>query len=321
MRTPLLISWRLGRFEYVAIALLAAIVSASAVFVAWQLSQRPLTAECYGHLGGAPIEGGIARECPGLDAFLTYSQEWGRKVMAAMGLLPFAVGAVLGAPIVAREIEQRTAVLAWSMTASRSRWLAERLMLPLIVLVLALGVPAVAANLLEHASNPSFDPAGTFRDYGLRGPLVVMRGMLVFAAGLLVGALLGRLLPALILTAAFAVAVNLLLPLVATAGQPLEAVPVNDPGTQAQSSLFIDSAWRDADGHVLTDAAARELSPFQGDPELTHQWLVENYQDVNLVIPGERYTEVELRETLILGAIASMLLVLTVVAVQRRRPG
>lgn len=318
MRTPLLISWRLSRFEYIALGVLAVVVSAGAIFVAWQLAQRPLSAECYGYLGGGPIEGSAAR-CPGLWEFLTYSQEFGRKITGAMGLLPFAVGAVLGAPVVARELEQRTAVLAWSLTSSRGRWLLERLAPPLVVLVLVLGLPAIAANVLEHASNPSFDPSATFRDYGLRGPLVVMRGLLIFSAGLLLGALVGRLLPTLILTAAFAVLVSFLLPFAAVFGQSLDVVPVGDTRVQGQSSLPVDSAWRSDDGTILTEAEALKLSPYQGDPESTRQWLVNNFEDVNLVIVGERYPAVELRESLILGAASLLLVGSSVVAVQRRR--
>jgi hypothetical protein len=320
MRTPLLISWRLSRFEYIALGIVAVVVSAGALFVAWQLNQRQMSAECYVYLGGGPIEGSASRDCPRLDEFLTYSQEFGRKIMAAMGLLPFAVGAVLGAPVVARELEQRTAVLAWSLTPSRSRWLLERLAPPLIVLMVVLGLPAIAANVLEHASNPSFDPSATFRDYGLRGPLVVMRGLVIFAAGALLGALVGRLLPTLILTAAFAVFVSILLPLAAVFGQSLDALSVNDVRAQGQSSLLVDSAWRDGDGRILTEAEARKLSPYVGDPESTHQWLIDNFDDVNLVILGDRYPAVELRESLILGAASLLLVGLSVVAVQRRRP-
>jgi hypothetical protein len=47
----------------------------------------------------------------------------GEKLFMAMKILPFGVGLLAGVPIVARELEMRTAQTAWSLNGSRLRWL------------------------------------------------------------------------------------------------------------------------------------------------------------------------------------------------------
>ena len=78
-------------------------------------------------------------------------------------LAPFAVGILLGAPLVAREIDGRTAQLAWTMSRSRTRWLVGRIGFPVVVAVVSLGPLAwtseVAAALLDPARDLTRDLA------------------------------------------------------------------------------------------------------------------------------------------------------------------
>ena len=88
--------------------------------------------------------------------------------------------------------------LAGSLAAWRA-WPAA-----LLVALLLVG-PALAGDRLEAASQPQFDPAQTFYDFGSRGELVVLRGLAAFAIGLAAGVVLGRTLPAILLAGALCV--------------------------------------------------------------------------------------------------------------------
>ncbi|HEX9413925.1 MAG TPA: hypothetical protein VF916_10525, partial [Ktedonobacterales bacterium] len=62
-------------------------------------------------------------------------------VPAASLFLPVVLGVLVGAPLVAREYEQRTHLLVWMQSVTRTRWLSVKLLL-------VLGAGAVAAGAL-----------------------------------------------------------------------------------------------------------------------------------------------------------------------------
>ena len=113
------------------------------------------------------------------------------------------MGLVLGVPLVSREIEQRTAAIAWTMSRSRTWWLARRAAFLVLVMVVLLIVVAVVGEVLASAAMPAQHLDRDFAWYGRRGALIVVRGLASLGVGVLVGAWLGRVLPAL-LVAVFA---------------------------------------------------------------------------------------------------------------------
>lgn len=140
----------------------------------------------------------------------------------------------------------------------------------------------------------------------------------VFAIGVSVGALSGRVLPALIITAVVGY--------VGLAGGSYvhgkilasEAVWVDtESGTGARGDLFMDQRVRTPGGRLVTWDEFFSLVPLPEDGTGPPP----GYTFVALVVPGERYPLVELREA---GALASgSLAFLTIagLAIRRRRPG
>jgi hypothetical protein len=106
------------------------------------------------------------------------------------------IGALVGAPLVAREIEQRTQLVAWTQSASRRRWYATK------VTALAAGLAAVglAAGLANHRLQHPLTEGGLTSsrwvwffsiDLALAGEI-----LLAFALAVALGAWLRRTLPA-----------------------------------------------------------------------------------------------------------------------------
>src|SRR5262249_9787670 len=66
-------------------------------------------------------------------------------------LIPILLGALVGAPLVAREYEQRTNLLVWMQSVTRTRWLA-------IKLLLVLGAGALAGTALLAMLTRWYEP-------------------------------------------------------------------------------------------------------------------------------------------------------------------
>ena len=115
---------------------------------------------------------------------------------------PIVVALVLGIALLAREIEQQTTNFAWSIAPSRATWLRDRL-IPILLMVLALGLAGGwLGDLLQGLRQRGIDPWQNFEGLGLRGPAIAGAGLLVFGIAGLVGAAVGRQLPALLISGA-----------------------------------------------------------------------------------------------------------------------
>lgn len=310
MRTVARLTLRLHRFEVLAVVGGSFLLAALAADAARSLDRLAPPLSCF--------RGDAAAE-------VCQATEWGivradsERIMAAMAVLPFVAGALLGVPLVGREIDHGTAPLAWSLAGSRLRWFAPRLLVVATVLAVALSAAALAAEALSRASNFWLDPeTTTFVDYGIRGPLVVLRGLAAFSIAILAGAALGRVLPALVATA---VACVVLYQVAATAQWSWLPEPermVERPDRWALEYEFI--GYADASGSFLTAEAAAARAPMSPEEESFEAWFTAAYDPVIVGTDGERLRQVASREAAGLGALALVLIGGSAVVVRRRRP-
>lgn len=208
-------SIRVQRFEVMASVLAAATLGAAAVLVAVRLAAIELPSDCwavvYGEVG-AGAERVAACEGP-VRQFLGINASEASRVMAAMAFLPLVIGLMLGVPTVSREIEAGTAPTVWALAASRTSWLSWRLLAIGAVALTVLTGLALASELLWVVRAPTGVP-NRFDDTGLHGPVVIAKGLAAFGLAVLIGAALGRTLPAIITATAAsitAVAMGLLI--------------------------------------------------------------------------------------------------------------
>jgi hypothetical protein len=200
--TRILLTYKQHRFEVVATLVLCVGVTVAAIIEALRLNAVHLPAGCdpYSSLYGGP-DAQISVACrTASNQWLAIRNGWEMNFIRPLPqVLPFVVGIMLGAPLVAREIETGTAPLSWALAGSRRRWLAARMIaivLLIVPLLLALGL---AADSLEGATVHGLNPWANFIDYMNRGVPIVFWGLAAFAGTVALGTLVGRTMPAIVL--------------------------------------------------------------------------------------------------------------------------
>jgi hypothetical protein len=167
------------------------------------------------------------------------------------------IGALIGAPLVAREIEQRTQLVSWTQSASRRRWFVTK------VVVIGAGLAAVGliagivTGKLEHPLTQGGLTSSRWvwfysSNLALAGEIV-----LAFALAVALGAWLRRTLPAMV--AAWFV----FLPLLFGAGM---AVRNLTPATRTNSPSHVaglGGGWGIQSGHGLLYHPASQYWPLQ----------------------------------------------------------
>jgi hypothetical protein len=148
---------------------------------------------------------------------------------------PALVGIFWGAPLVAREIETGTNQLAWNQSVTRTRWLAVKLT--------AVGAASIATTgLLGYLLTWWAGPLDTINanrfdalTFATRDIVPLGYGAFAFALGTLAGLILRRTIPAMALTLAVFIGIQILVP---TTVRPnlLSSVTVTFPVNQATAS-------------------------------------------------------------------------------------
>lgn len=312
MRDSIRLTFRLHRFELIAIAVATVVLVVAAYIVAARLNA----------VGFGPCADPKATtypvECETLGrAFYDIQSREMSPVLGFMALLPYAAGLFLGAPLIAREIERGTTRLAWSISPSRFRWYLAR-MLPVLAAVLGLTfVAGVAVDQLVAARSPGVDIANSFDGFGTRGVLVATTALVMTAGAIGLGSVIGRVLPTIILALILG---SLGLSLVARVHERYtanEAIPVEEAQV-GPGDRYVDQFFRLPDGRLVGWNELAEIDPAAMD---SMDGPMSKYPLVAMVIPGERYRSIETREALALGGIAVVMLAGAAVIVQRRRPG
>jgi hypothetical protein len=310
------------RFEVGAGVLAAMLVGAAALWVNSKLQGLNVPPACFeAWLGSA---GQVSPDCERLvRAFANINEEEAGKVFAAMAVLPIAIGLLGGVTLVGRELESRTAQTAWGLAASRWRWLARQLWPVVLVIAATVAFAAFAVSALE-ATRATFSTY-IWMDYGLYGPLVVARAFGALGLGLLVGAAVGRTLPAFVLAAVLSVV------LVGIGGSGSRAWWVNaqprvvfdqgegNDGREFDGILF-EQVWRAPDGNLISENDVYSLVPADRSAD-AYDWLIgAGYRPVQLGITAETargWEPLEIAGTVLIGLV---LVLVTVVIVDRRRP-
>lgn len=191
------LTWRINRFEILFVLALAAFVGVSAWVLADQIRSLGLTeALCWPR---DPDSGSYATpECDRMmESFWPLTSQ-ANMVRVVLTIAPGLLGVILGVPIVARELELRTASFSWALTPSRWRWLLARFLPMLLVGVVGLAVVAWAGTTLFDALwLGRYGPDLT--EVAAQGVALVVRGLAAVALALLIGAIVGRTMPALLI--------------------------------------------------------------------------------------------------------------------------
>jgi hypothetical protein len=331
------LSYRQQRWELILIALGVAGAAAAMVWIATALDgMRTANPACADFLRnqGDPGLGPPLTCLPVMDAW--YSMIGYTSMLQTFAIIaPFGMGAVLGAPLVAREIDGGTAQLAWSLSRSRVGWLVRRIGFVALFVVALLAIVATVSEVMAAATQPDRDLAEDFLYFGQRGIPIVARGAGALMIGVLVGAMIGRVLPA-VLAAAIVIGLTF-------AGLSLGQEAWNRGEATVQrfydetgrpipfdfGALDVDYGIQRPDGRFITYGEAFEgglVETFQDEEGRVYASADDLAagrvfgHDARLVIAAERYPDLVLRDSVIwvLAGVAALIAAAAVVA--RRRP-
>lgn len=311
------LSFRLQRLEILLLTAAVLLASGLMAYVAFQLD-------------------GVAAAYPNCDFFdpsaaceaagQSFSDAFGlgELIMGGILLAAVGVGVVLGVPLVAREVEQGTAQLAWTIRRSRTRWLIGRVAFAALVALVLFSLFAVMSDVLAAAMRPEIDTSQAFWFYGARGPLVVGRGLLAVGAGVLVGAVVGKQLPALLLAILVVGGLTFASAAVFRSWHETEAVVASTTDLLGEplgisSGIELPSGERVAYGSVGAEFQDENgvFYANQEDFAARRNPIGREYQ---LIIPGARYPEIVAREAAILAGAGVLLVVGAAAVISRRRP-
>lgn len=286
-------------------------------------------------LGAARIEQGCTdTDCIGDGPFSRVNNplfDWLYPLLAA---LPFVVGGLLGAPVIAREIESGTGRLTWSLTRSRVRWLVWRIA-PLLLLLLVLLVPAAIAGGELLREQTLHDPSYFFSDGQIRGTPLVARGLAAFGIAVLAGVATRRVLPAIIVAGVAGLLVYNALDWMSVGGHWMKPDVLGTAevsgSTLRPGSMLLTTALEAPDGSF---PYAHEVALANGFPRLTEDgglieqdatfiaWYTEHgYREVTIGWDASRYPEVVLRESAVLLGGSFMSMAVAAGVLRNIRPG
>jgi hypothetical protein len=257
----------------------------------------------------------------------------GSLPLAAMPLLPFVVGLLGGVPLVARELEARTAQTAWSLYPSRATWLMRQL--APVALVLGPSVALAAFSASPVAADRAAWGLSASLDLGLHGPLVLVRAFAAFGIGLFAGAVVGRALPAFVLGGVLCFTL-LTASSLARDAWVADLTPVVIGESQAGElvlaprSITTGNGWITPDGQQISMQEARLIATAAGVPQPKQDdsqdiaaavWLdAHGYQSVVVGITDEMALGWGWYEAAIFGVLGVIPLATAFWLVQRRRP-
>lgn len=314
------------RFEVIAAVLAALVVAVWGLAIELRLGALGIPFQC---IDGWLDTGPAGRpQCGGpMSAYANLIGAEAESFFMAMAVVPFAVGLLGGVPIVARELEARTAQTAWSLYGSRTGWLVRQVAPMATLIGVAIATTAVIATGI--AGHDTAWGRSAFLHVSEQGVAVAARAFGAFGLGLLLGALLGRALPAF----AFGVVLSLALvlsvssvrdswlagldPAIVGAAASTDGEIVNLPGT-----VTTGWGWRAPDGQPISEADAMAVVPAgvvdAGDPL---SWLIDRgYAPVILGVTDEMSLGWAPFDAAIFGFVGLFSLAGTVIVVDRRRP-
>ncbi len=298
------VTWRQHRFEGVWSLVFVAAMTAALSFVTWEA----------GH-PGCPA-GGPTGFCLPNDPLGFLAQDIMRLNLVQYGLvvLPALAGAFIGAPLVAREIENGTHRLAWTQGVTRTRWIVSKLALIFIPLIGA----AALVGILEVILINHMGTQGNHWDwFDQQAPLTVAATVFALALGVAAGALIGRSIPAMAVTLIGVVATRFVLGVFVRAHYMMPLLySSHDPAALGNSQALNPTAWwldeptyQDAAGHTISQAEALRISATGNVPPpdaLAAYWRDHGISIVQYYQPGDRFWTFQTIES-------GILLVLTVV--------
>jgi len=318
------LTWRQHRTEV--LVLTGIVVSIGLILLVLGLPMRGLFPDGAAACAGAELTNGDP--CALALAKLRAGYGYTTTLSLLLTLIPFAIGAFLGAPLLAREMEAGTWQLAWTQAVPRMRWLAVKLgALAGLTVVLTLVLSAIIS--WYRGPLDVFEGRLGRVGYDVEGVVPIAYGLFAFALATAAGVLLRRsiagLAVAMIVFVVTRVAVaGFARPAFAKAEVLVEAIPQNSPGVQIGTDTATDwvlgQTFLDSSGNELSDATLNSLADDAADAGVNVMTYLHSrgIQRAVTYHPGDRYWDFQFIEAGLYVGAAAILVALVAWRVRRR---
>ncbi|MFC6091666.1 ABC transporter permease subunit [Saccharothrix lopnurensis] len=266
-------------------------------------------------------------------SFRRLDEEFGyvENLLAAFYLVPVVIGAFLGAPLLARELEDGTWQLAWTQAVPRTRWLAAKLAALAGVTVALTGMFTAVLTWFRRPFD-AWEGRFQYDAFDLEGLVPVAYALFAFGVATAAGAILRRSLPAFgvafgaFLAARMAVAL-VARPAYATPLTTVEPVPVGGSEDRAGrrsvpdfADWTIERGYADATGRRLswTEFSELEATANRAGTNLNQFLHARGTQRFSVYHPADRFWPFQLVEATLFVTVAAVLVGVVVWRVRRR---
>src|SRR5271165_1433227 len=276
------VTWRQHRFALAGVAALLGALAVCLWLVGLQVHHAYAAAAAC-HPAGSAICYDMFSSFSGMDGFLANG--------FILQAVPALIGAFVGAPVLAREMETGTFRYAWTQGFGRWRWTLAKL----VLLAMAVAAAAGLFTLLMSWYYQPYFAAGNQTPqtplfpglFGLRGVAFAAWTLAAFAIGALAGVLIRRVVPAIAATlaayAGLAFAPGLFLRQHYLT--PLLTSNSNPPG----SAWIISQQWQTTGGQPVSQSVLSQV--LQGAPQLAGKGGVPKSLNVTQYLSQHGYTQ------------------------------
>ncbi|WP_290057660.1 ABC transporter permease [Amycolatopsis solani] len=325
------VSWRLHRAHL--LTMLGVLVAGAGAIVVL----RSAVLDDLASTGLASCVSQTLDKCSPSGAAKSFGEKWSTPFDIARAVIlctPALIGAFVGAPLFARELEQGTHVLAFTQSVSRTRWMAGKLLVALVpALAVLIVLQALVSWWLSAAGilGPFVNGPFTAFNFGIGNVSPVGYALFAFALGTFLGvatrrtlvAMTGGLAAFVVVRLALAGLVDRLVP-----AQRLEVTPDHPVTVHQDGSLVLGEGWLDAAGQPVSDDRAQALiqacKTTTGGASNTQEGylaclpksgLAKRYADF---VPESQAWQVHLADLAIYGGLAVLLLAGTAWVLRRQ---
>lgn len=243
------------------------------------------------------------------DIFGQIAQDIMRFNLFQYGLvvLPALAGAFIGAPMVAREIENGTQHLAWTQGVTRLRWLITKVVLVFVPVIAAGALVGYIEVVLLNVQGSQVNRWDVFDQ---QSPVVPAATFLALSLGVAFGAVVGRSVPAMAVTLLTFVIVRVGIAELAR-GNYMTPVRLKTADLSALGPQLHPTAWW-LDQPNFYDSAGHLIGNGGPTPGMQASYVIQYFQ------PGDRFWAFQTIESIILAGLALMILGFAVYWVTRR---
>jgi hypothetical protein len=252
-------------------------------------------------------------------------------------IVPALIGAFVGAPVLARELETGTFRYAWTQGFGRWRWTLAKLVSLAVVVTAAAGALSVLVSWYYQPYLATGNQARSLSElspfssalFDLRGVSFAAWTLVAFVIGALAGMLIRRVVPAIVATLVVytglaLAAANLLRRHYLT---PMLTTNLNVPGSAwiyrqwwTKGGQFAFFGWRDAPNNLVQQCASAPVGPL-GKPSpgtLSQCFAQQGYAQLTRYQPASRFWVFQWIDGGWLLALSVLLIAVTVWLVRRR---